>query len=54
MAEGLSNTALAERLILSPRTIETHVNNVFTKLGLLPTTDEHRRVRAVVTYLRRH
>lgn len=51
MAEGLSNGAIADRLVVSPRTVETHVNSVFTKLGLLPTAAEHRRVRAVVTYL---
>lgn len=39
------------KLVVSPRTIETHVKSVFTRLGLLPTVDEHRRVRAVVTYL---
>jgi DNA-binding NarL/FixJ family response regulator len=51
MAEGMSNTAIAARLVVSIRTVETHVYNVFLKLNLPPTTEEHRRVRAVVTFL---
>jgi DNA-binding NarL/FixJ family response regulator len=52
MAEGRSNQAIADRVHLSPKTIETHVHAIFTKLGLEPTPDDHRRVLAVVTYLR--
>lgn len=52
MAEGLSNAAISARLYLGQRTIETHVNSVFAKLGLAATPDDHRRVRAVLTYLR--
>jgi DNA-binding NarL/FixJ family response regulator/class 3 adenylate cyclase len=53
MAEGRSNHAIGERLFLSPKTVETHVGHIFDKLGLMPTTDDHRRVLAVVAYLRR-
>jgi len=52
MAEGCTNNGLAERLSVSSKTIETHVGNIFMKLGLHPDTDEHRRVLAVLTYLR--
>ncbi|MDT3440285.1 response regulator transcription factor [Pseudofrankia sp. BMG5.37] len=51
MAQGLSNTAIAARLVVSLRTVETHVASIFTRLGLLPAADENRRVRAVITYL---
>ena len=53
MAEGRSNQAIAARLFMSPKTLETHVGNLFAKLGLLPAADDHRRVLAVLTYLRR-
>ncbi len=53
MAEGRSNQAIAARLFMSPKTLETHVGNMFAKLGLLPAADDHRRVLAVLTYLRR-
>jgi DNA-binding NarL/FixJ family response regulator/class 3 adenylate cyclase len=53
MAEGRSNHAIGERLFLSPKTVETHVGHVFDKLGLFPTSDDHRRVLAVVAYLQR-
>jgi len=52
MAEGRSNQAICERLFLSPKTVETHVGAIFSKLGLLPGTDDHRRVLAVLMYLR--
>ena len=54
MAEGRSNQAMCERLYLSPRTVEAHVAHIFTKLGLAPTADDHRRVLAVLMYLRDH
>ena len=52
MAEGLSNRGICERLVLSPKTIETHISNIFLKLGIRDATDDHRRVRAVLTFLR--
>ena len=52
MAEGLSNRGVCERLFLSPKTVETHVNAIFTKLRLAPAPDDHRRVLAVLTFLR--
>jgi DNA-binding NarL/FixJ family response regulator len=53
MAEGLSNQGIVERLFLSPKTVETHIHSVFSKLGLPAETGDHRRVRAVLAYLRR-
>ena len=52
MAEGRSNPAIAARLHLNAKTVESHVNHVFTKLGLLPEPDHHRRVLAVLAHLR--
>jgi DNA-binding NarL/FixJ family response regulator len=52
MAEGRSNTAIAERLTLELRTVEGHVRAIFSKLGLEPTMEDHRRVLAVLAYLR--
>jgi DNA-binding NarL/FixJ family response regulator len=52
MAEGRSNQAISQKLFLSTRTIETHVNSIFLKLGLLPAQDDHRRVLAVLALLR--
>jgi DNA-binding NarL/FixJ family response regulator len=52
MAQGLSNRAIGKRLFLSQKTVETHVGAIFAKLGLLPAADDHRRVLAVITYLK--
>jgi DNA-binding NarL/FixJ family response regulator len=52
MAEGLSNRGICQKLVLSPKTVETHVNSIFWKLGLLPAPDDHRRVLAVLAFLR--
>ena len=51
MAEGRSNTAIAQRLFLSAKTLETHVTRIFQKLNLVESTDDHRRVLAVLTFL---
>ena len=51
MAKGLSNAAIAERLFVSQRAIEKHINSIFAKLGLTPESATHRRVRAVLLYL---
>jgi DNA-binding NarL/FixJ family response regulator len=52
IAEGLSNRAIADRLHLSERTVEAHVTQIFLKLQLPDTPDRHRRVLAVVAFLR--
>jgi DNA-binding NarL/FixJ family response regulator len=52
MAEGLSNHAIADRLVVSDGAVEKHVTSIFGKLGLAATTDAHRRVLAVLAYLR--
>jgi DNA-binding NarL/FixJ family response regulator len=52
MAEGRSNTAIAARLVLTVGAVEKHVANIFTKLRLPPSGEDHRRVLAVLAYLR--
>jgi len=51
MAEGRSNAAIAEILVVSDRSVEKHVGNIFSKLGLPPSDADHRRVLAVLRYL---
>jgi DNA-binding NarL/FixJ family response regulator len=52
MAEGKSNHGIAEELVITNAAVEKHVTSIFHKLGLDPTPTEHRRVHAVLTYLR--
>ena len=52
MAEGRTNAGIARRLWLTEKTVETHVRTILMKLGLQVTNDDHRRVLAVLTYLR--
>jgi DNA-binding NarL/FixJ family response regulator len=51
MAEGKSNLGIAETLVVSEAAVEKHVTGIFHKLGIGPTTMEHRRVLAVLTYM---
>ena len=51
MAEGRSNAGIARRLWVTEGTVEKHVRSILTKLNLPETGDDHRRVRAVITYL---
>ena len=52
MAEGRSNKGICERLFLSPKTVEAHVRHIFAKLGIDASEDDHRRVLAVIAFLR--
>jgi DNA-binding NarL/FixJ family response regulator len=52
MAEGRSTKGICERLFLGPKTVEGHVRNIFTKLGVGEAADDHRRLLAVLSYLR--
>jgi DNA-binding NarL/FixJ family response regulator len=52
MAEGRSNQAISDRLFITLRAVEKHVTSIFTKLGLPAASEDHRRVLAVLTFLR--
>jgi DNA-binding NarL/FixJ family response regulator len=52
ISDGLSNTAIAARLSVMERTIESHIARIFTKLDLVPGAEGNRRVLAVLVYLR--
>jgi DNA-binding NarL/FixJ family response regulator len=52
MAEGYSNAAICRRLFLSPKTVESHVRQIFLKLDLRESDEQHRRVTAVLAFLR--
>jgi DNA-binding NarL/FixJ family response regulator len=51
MAEGRSNAAIAQTLVVSDGAVEKHVSNIFTKLDLPPASEDHRRVLAVLRWL---
>ena len=51
MAEGRSNAAIAEALVVTERAVEKHVTSIFVKLDLTPASEDHRRVLAVLRYL---
>ena len=52
MAQGKSNKAISDELVLGPKTVETHITHILQKLELAPSTEGHRRVLAVLDYLR--
>ncbi|MDQ4037810.1 MAG: response regulator transcription factor [Actinomycetota bacterium] len=52
IAEGRSNRAISERLVVSPKTVEAHVRQILLKLGLEESPDDHRRVLAVLAHFR--
>jgi serine/threonine-protein kinase len=52
VAEGMSNSAIAARLFVTERTVEAHIKQIFLKLGLAESREQHRRVLAVLAFLR--
>jgi DNA-binding NarL/FixJ family response regulator len=52
MAEGRTNTAIGRNLVITQGAVEKHISSIFTKLGLAPSGDDHRRVMAVLAWLR--
>ena len=52
MAEGLTDRGISERLFVTPKTTETHIRHIFSKLGIPATPAHNRRVHAVLAYLR--
>ena len=52
MAQGRSNSTIARELVVTERAVEKHVTSIFSKLDLTPTAEDHRRVLAVLAYLR--
>ena len=52
MAEGRTNAAIAKAMVVTPGAVEKHISNIFRKLDLPASDDDHRRVLAVLTYLR--
>jgi DNA-binding NarL/FixJ family response regulator len=51
MAEGLTDQGIARRLTISPKTVATHVQHIFLRLGLPDTAVDNKRIRAVLAYL---
>jgi DNA-binding NarL/FixJ family response regulator len=52
VAEGRSNKAIGERLVITERAVQKHVSSIFAKLDLPPSEDDHRRILAVLAYVR--
>lgn len=51
MAQGRTNGSISRALVVSEGAVEKHISSIFTKLGLPPSDDDHRRVKAVLAWL---